>query len=247
MLREGVEAGLVAEFVGWVCVGGDEVFNGGTVRLWGDDVAHAGSCWERQWRVPRPQTRSTAWMPTDFAGGEAGGDDVEGVAVVGVVEGGDEDEAVGDVEVGVAGGEALAFEDDRGGHWELDDLEGVTCQVAEVAEAVEVFGEGQVIFVVGVGLDGGEDLVSGDEAGDVVDVAVGVVAGAAFVEPEDLFDAEVVVEGLLEVMAGLVFGAEAGVALLDLGEEALFGGEEEACAVGVDAAAFEDEAVGLPM
>src|SRR6185312_6936248 len=25
---------------------------------------HAGSCWERQCSVPRPQTRSTAWMPT---------------------------------------------------------------------------------------------------------------------------------------------------------------------------------------
>ena len=57
-------------------------------------------------------------------------------------------------------------------------------------------------------------------------------------------------EGLLEVLAGRVFVAEAGVALLDLGEEALFGGEEEACAVGVDGAAFEDEAVrfglGIP-
>jgi len=48
----------------------------------------------------------------DFAGGEAAGDDVEGVAVVGVVEGGDQDESVRDVEIGVAGGEALAFEDD---------------------------------------------------------------------------------------------------------------------------------------
>jgi hypothetical protein len=33
--------------------------------------------------------------------------------------------------------------------------------------------------------------------------------------------------------------------LLDLGEEALFGGEKDACAVGVDGAAFEDDAVGL--
>ena len=36
-----------------------------------------------------------------------------------------------------------------------------------------------MVFVVGVGLDGGEDGVFADEAGDVVDVAVGVVAGAA--------------------------------------------------------------------
>ena len=47
----------------------------------------------------------------DFAVGEAAGDGVEGVAVVAVVEGGDEDEIVRDVEVGVAGGEALALED----------------------------------------------------------------------------------------------------------------------------------------
>jgi len=127
----------------------------------------------------------------DFAGGEACGDDVEGVAVVGVVEGGDEDEPVGDVEVGVAGGEALAFEDDRCGHGEFDDFKGFVFEVAEGAEAVEVFGEGEMVFVVGVGLDAGEDFVFGDEAGDVVDVAVGVVAGAALVEPEDFFDAKI--------------------------------------------------------
>jgi hypothetical protein len=180
----------------------------------------------------------------DLAGGEAGGDDVESVAVVAVVEGGDEDEIVGDVEVGVAGRETLAFEDDRFGHGKLHDLEGLVFEVAEGAEAVEVFGEGKVILVAGVGLDTGEDLVFGDEAGDVVDVAVGVVAGAAFVEPENLFNAQVGVEGLLEVLAGGGFVAEAGVALLDVAEEALFGGEQEAGSVGVDAAAFEDEAVG---
>src|SRR3984885_818213 len=92
----------------------------------------------------------------DLAVGEAGGDDVEGVAVVAVVEGGDKDEVIGDVEVGVAGGEALAFEDDRGGHGELDDLEGVAVEVAGGTEAVEVFGEREMVFVAGVGFDAGE-------------------------------------------------------------------------------------------
>ena len=153
----------------------------------------------------------------DFAVGEAGGDDVEGVAVVGVVEGGDEDQAVGDVEVGVAGGEALVFEEDRRGHGEFDYFEGSVFEVAEAAEAVEVFGEGEMVFVVSVGLDAGEDFIFVDEAGDVVDVAVGVVAGAAFVEPEDLFDAEVVVEGLLEIMAGglRAFASDVDIAVVD--------------------------------
>ena len=175
------------------------------------------------------------------------------MAVVGVVEGGYEDQVVGDVEVGVAGGEALAFEEDGGGHREVEDLEGLAgvgavC-VAEGAQAVEVFGEGEMVLVRCVGLDAGEDEVgaialAGDEAGDVVDVSVGVVAGAASVEPEGLVDAEVVVEGLLEGGASLGLVAEARVALLDRGEEALFGGEEDAGAVGVDGAAFEDDAMG---
>ena len=66
-----------------------------------------------------------------------------------------------------------------------------------------------MVLVAGVGLDGGEDGVFGDEAGDVVDVAVGVVPGAAFVQPDGLVDAEVVVEGLFEVFAGFVLVAEA--------------------------------------
>ena len=132
----------------------------------------------------------------DLAVGEATGDDVEGVAVVAVVEGGDEDERVGDVEVRVAGGEALAFEDYGRRHGEFDYFEGFVVEVAEAAEAVEVFGEGEMIFVAGVGLDAGEDFIFADEAGDVVDVAVGVVAGAALVKPEDFFDAEIFIEGL---------------------------------------------------
>src|ERR1035441_3135146 len=112
-------------------------------------------------------------------------------------------------------------------------------ELPEGSQAVEIFGEWEVVLVGGVGLRAGEDGVSlvigsGDEAGDVVDVAVGVVAGAAAMEPEGLVDAEVVVEGLLELLAG-----DAGVALLDFREETFLCGEEDAGAVGVDGAAFE--------
>ena len=67
---------------------------------------------------------------------------------------------------------------------------------------------------------------------------VGVVAGAAAVEPEDLLDAEVIVEGLFELSFG-----DTGISLLDVGEEALFCGDNDACAVSVYAAAFENEAM----
>ena len=110
---------------------------------------------------------------------------------------------------------------------------------------MEVLGEREVVGVGGIGLDAGEDGVGRDEAGNVVNVAVGVVAGAAAGEPEGLVDAEVVAEGAFELGAGLVRRAEAGVALLDFGEEALLGGEQDACAVGVDGAAFEDDAAAV--
>ena len=76
----------------------------------------------------------------DLSIGETCGEDVEGVPVVGVVEGGDEDALVGDVEVRIARREALAVEDDGGRHGELDDLEGFALGVAPGAEAVEVLG-----------------------------------------------------------------------------------------------------------
>ena len=106
------------------------------------------------------------------------------------------------------------------------------------AQAIDVFGERQVVLVVRVCLNGSDDCIGADEAGDVVDVAVGVVAGDAAVHPEHLVDAEVVAEDALQLIA-----AEAGVALLDLAEQALFGGEQDAGSVGVDAAAFEDDAM----
>ena len=83
-------------------------------------------------------------------------------------------------------------------------------------------------------------------SGDVVDVAVGVVAGAAAGEPEGLVDAEVIAEGAFEQALRSGFVAEAGIALLDLGEETFLGGEQDSRAVGVDGAAFEDDAVRLP-
>ena len=54
----------------------------------------------------------------DFAIGEKFGESVEGDAVVRIVEGGDDDDFVGDVKICVAGGEALAIEIDWARAWE---------------------------------------------------------------------------------------------------------------------------------
>ncbi len=113
----------------------------------------------------------------------------------------------------------------------------VVC-VAHFLEAFPVFLHRGVVGIGLVWLDARDDGGGIDEAGGVVDVAVGVVAGDALVEPEDFLDAEEIGEGFFDAVAG-----EVGVTLLDFGEEAFFGGEDAAVAVDVDGAAFEDEAL----
>ena len=71
---------------------------------------------------------------------------------------------------------------------------------------------------------------------DVVDVAVGVVAGDAAAEPEDLVDAQIVVKDPLQLLA-----AHAGVALLHFAQQALLGGEQHSLAIGIDRPAFENK------
>src|SRR5579863_6894270 len=205
-------------------VGGQRRSEGGTGRLL---LGHAVESAEAPDEIDRMDA-------DDFAAGECGGDGVEGDAVVGIVKCGHEHDAVSDIEVGVAGGQALVAKYDRARQRELDEVELLAGGRARGFEAGEVVGERLVVGVAGVGFDDGKDGVGRGEARDVVDMAVGVVAGDATAEPDDLIDAEVVVERALELLA-----AHAGIALLDVAEQAFFRGEQSAGAVDVDGAAFE--------
>ena len=105
-------------------------------------------------------------------------------------------------------------------------------------QAVQVLGQRLVVVILPIWLNHGDDRVRVHEPRDVVDVAVRVVAGDAAVQPEHLIDAEIVVEGLLQLLA-----ADAGIALLHRAQQAFFRGEQQACAVDVDTAAFEHQIV----
>ena len=82
-----------------------------------------------------------------------------------------------------------------------------------------------MVLVGGVGLDAGKDGVFGNEAGDVVDVAVGIVAGAAAVQPEGVLDTEVVAEGLLEKARVWASSPRPGLRCWTSEEQAFFGGD----------------------
>ncbi len=149
-------------------------------------------------------------MPTTWRSGKRLAR-VSSAATVGrVVEGRDQHQAVGDVEVGVAGRQPLAFEDDRAGHGQLDDAERLSVLVAGRLQPPEVVLERLVVGVVVAGLDDRDDGSRIDEPRQVVDVAVGVVAVDPSAEPDDVVDAEVVGEDLFQGRA-----VQAGVARLD--------------------------------
>ena len=71
-----------------------------------------------------------------FAVGENLGQDAQCRSIFWIVKGWDENEAVGDVEIGVAGRQALATEDDWPGRGEIDDVELFPVQSARRFEAL---------------------------------------------------------------------------------------------------------------
>ena len=78
------------------------------------------------------------------------------------------------------------------------------------------------------------------EPRDVVDVSVRVVADAAFAEPDRLANPERIAKDALVAVA-----RETGIPLLNRREQALLGHEQRAFAVGLDRAAFEDDALAV--
>jgi hypothetical protein len=175
----------------------------------------------------------------DLAIGEKFGEGGERDAIVWIAEGGDEDDAIGDVEIGVAGGETLSGEEDGFGHGEGFDAQGLAGFIFHLLEEREIFLERGVIGFGWIWFDDRDNRGRVDEAGEIVDVAVGIVAGDTVAEPENVGGTEIIAQDIFDFGAG-----HPGIARLDRAEEALFGGEQGAAAIHVNAAAFEDYALG---
>ena len=95
--------------------------------------------------------------------------------------------------------------------------------------------EGFIVLVIGIGAADVGDGVVGAEAGEGVDVAVGVVASkVAVIEPQDALGVEIAKQTLFNLVASELWIA--------IGrEQTLAGSQEGALAVALYAAALEDE------
>ena len=93
----------------------------------------------------------------DFAVGKKLGENFERDAVVGIVEGRHQDQAVGDIEVGVAGGKALAAKDDRARQGQFDDRELLAVEVRAALRRARFSARGSWLGSLRIRLDSGDD------------------------------------------------------------------------------------------
>ncbi len=91
--------------------------------------------------------------------------------------------------------------DDGGGHRKSFDFEGAARLIAHRLEAREVVAQDGVVHIGGIVFEDGDDGVGRDEAREVVDVAVGVVAGDSVAEPQHVGHAEIGAQVILDVGA----------------------------------------------
>ena len=171
----------------------------------------------------------------DLAPREAVADDAHGdlVGILAVER--HKDAAVHDEEVGVARGQVASGEADGRGQREFKDVE-LLAAWTHLAQALEVLLHRRVVGRGLVGFADGENRARRDEAREVIDMAVGVVVGQAFTDPEEFVDREPVADGSVERGVIPPFGA---VRVILHG----LGGEEQAVTRDFDAAAFEFERI----
>ena len=163
---------------------------------------------------------------------------VQGDAIVRIVEHRYQQNAIRDVEIRIARGQAASLENDWARHGKLDDVEWLAILIVCGLKTTKIVPQRFVIRIFRIVLDHGDDGVRRDEPREVIDVAVSIVAEDAAAQPDHVRRTEIISEDFF-----VVFARHAGIALLHFAEQTLFGGEERALSVDVDRAAFEDDTV----
>ena len=134
----------------------------------------------------------------------------------------------------------MAVEINWRGHGKRFNSERAAVEVFHGFEQGEIFLKRNVVGVVRILLDHGDNGGGADEAGEIVYMAMGIVASDSIFQPQDLRDAEIAAENVRVILA-----SESVVTLLALAEQAFFGGEQGTPAVDVDAAAFENDSTAV--
>src|SRR5215469_15827877 len=96
--------------------------------------------------------------------------------IVGIVEGGDQDNLIGDIEIRVAGGQALCLEYGSIRQRKLNNLELAAEQVGSCRQALEILLKRSVIRIAAAGLHNGDDRICRNKTGNIIDVPVSIIS-----------------------------------------------------------------------
>src|SRR4029077_3757038 len=105
-----------------------------------------------------------------------------------------------DVEVGVARREPQSFAHHLLRHRKCENID-IAMIDFHLAQTREVLLEWPVVFVVAIVFNDSYDSPLRYKPREIVNVAVSVVAGYAFAEPENVADAEIIAQALLDLVA----------------------------------------------
>src|SRR5664280_3800133 len=114
--------------------------------------------------------------PDNLTIGKYCGEGIECDPIVGIAEYGHKHQLVGDVEIGIAGGQAPSTKVYRSRHWQLHHAQRMARLVGALLQPSEVVAQGLVVGIAGVRLIGRHHSRRGDEASDIVHMPMGVVA-----------------------------------------------------------------------
>ncbi len=176
-------------------------------------------------------------MPTTLRSGNNAASVLERDRVAGIVECRNQNQLVRDIEICIAGREALTVEINRLGHRQRLDAERPAILIFHLTKQGEILLQRLEVRVGRIVLHDGDNRRGIHEPRKIVHVAVRIVARDAVFEPQNVRYAEVVAEDRRQFLA-----RDAGISRLDRTEKALLGGEHRSEAVDVDAAAFQNDA-----
>ncbi len=105
-----------------------------------------------------------------------------------------------DVEVRIASRQPQAFAHDLLRHWQRNDFNRATVNF-HCLQAREIFLKWLVIFVVTIFFDDRHNRSFGNKTREIVDVAIGIVAGDAVAKPENIANSQIIPQALLDLLA----------------------------------------------
>lgn len=167
--------------------------------------------------------------------------DTQRTAVLWVIEGRNKDNVVGNVEIGITGGQADASKKKRGGHGDINNRQGLSPIQTYTLKAFTVFFQSAVIIIVGILFPTQNDRCGIHETTNIVHMSMGVIAGNPVSQPKHLLYTQMALENFF-----IIILCESGISGLDIfSQQAFFRGDQDAAPIGVYGTAFQNDMVPL--